>query len=337
MRYRCEVRARTGQFPSTGAERYRSGKANDYEAGTALETAAPARGKAMLPRSFEYVSPSSVDEAVALLKEHGENAKLLAGGQSLIPLMKQRLASPKVVVDLNRIAELRGIREDGGAIVIGSMTRHREVERSSTLGERFPAISDAAPTLADPLVRNRGTVGGSLAHADPASDWAVTFLALGAEIEIQGPKGTRTLGVDAFFRDSFSTALAPNEVITRIRIPKPAAHTGSGYSKLKRKTGDFATVSVAASLRLENGLATHVRVSLGGVAPTPIRSARAEKALEGKKPDAARIAEATRGAAEDAKPVDDLRGTAEYKRAMVAVYAGLALSRSLERAGGRKG
>jgi aerobic carbon-monoxide dehydrogenase medium subunit len=291
----------------------------------------------MLPRSFEYVSPGSVDEAIALLGEYGENAKLLAGGQSLIPLMKLRLASPKVVVDLNRIPGLAGIREEGNAVAIGAMTRHRDIERSAPLRALFPLLADAAPLLADPLVRNRGTVGGSLAHADPASDWAVTFLALDAELEVQGPKGKRSVGIGSFFRDSFSTALGANDVITQVRLPKPAPHTGSGYAKLKRKTGDFATVAAAAVLRIENDLATHVRVSLGGVAPTPIRSARAEQALVGKAPDPARIAAAARAAAEEARPTDDLRGTAEYKRAMVAVYVARALSRSLERAHGRSG
>jgi aerobic carbon-monoxide dehydrogenase medium subunit len=290
----------------------------------------------MLPRSFEYASPSSVEETIALLGEYGENAKLLAGGQSLIPLMKLRLASPKVVVDLNRIPALRGIREEGNHVTIGSMTRHREVERSATLRDHFPLLADAAGVLADPLVRNRGTVGGALAHADPASDWATTFLALGAEVEVAGPKGSRKVSIDAFFRDSFATALAPNELITHIRLTKPAAHTGSGYAKLKRKTGDFATVAVAACLSLENGTVHHVRIGLGGVAPTPIRATRAEKALEGKTPEPAVLAAAARAAAEESRPTDDLRGSAEYKRAMVAVYAGKALARSLERSSGRK-
>jgi aerobic carbon-monoxide dehydrogenase medium subunit len=290
----------------------------------------------MLPRSFEYACPETVEDAIALLGEHGENAKLLAGGQSLIPLMKLRLASPKVLVDLNRIPELNGIRDEANGVRIGAMTRHRDVERSSVLRQHYPLLADAAPLLADPLVRNRGTVGGSLAHADPASDWAVTFLALGAELDVRGPKGPRSVGLDTFFRDSFQTALASNELITQVRLPKPAAHSGSGYAKLKRKTGDFATVAVAASLVLDNGAARHVRISLGGVAATPVRSARAEKALEGNPPNDAAIARAAQSAAEDARPADDLRGTAEYKRAMVAVYAERAIRRALDRARGGK-
>jgi len=290
----------------------------------------------MLPRSFEYVSPSTIEEAIELLGEYGEKAKLLAGGQSLIPLMKLRLASPQVVIDLNRIPGLSGIRESGNHVTIGSMTRHRDLERSAPLRAHYPLLGDAAAILADPLVRNRGTVGGSLAHADPASDWSTTFLALGAEVDLRGPKGSRKVPLDSFFRDSFSTALAPNELLTEVRLPKPAPHTGSGYAKLKRKTGDFATVAVAASLSVENGVAHHVHLGLGGVAPTPLRATHAEKVLEGKKPESAVLAETAQAAAAEARPTDDLRGSAEYKRAMVAVYTERALTRALERSHGRK-
>lgn len=291
----------------------------------------------MFPRAFEYVNPTSVDDAVALMAEYGEKAKILAGGQSLIPLMKLRLASPKVVVDLNRIRELSGIREQGNAVVIGSMTRHREVERSRTIHEHYPLLSDAASILADPLVRNRGTVGGSLAHADPASDWGTTLLALGAELGVRGPKGNRTIPIDAFFKDSFTTALAPNELLTHIRLAKPAARTGSAYAKLKRKTGDFATVAVAATLTVDSAsTARHVRVALGGVGPTPLRAARVEKALEGKPADPGALARAAQNAPDDAQPTSDLRGSIEYKKAMAEVYTHRALARALERAQGRK-
>jgi aerobic carbon-monoxide dehydrogenase medium subunit len=292
----------------------------------------------LLPRSFEYVSPTTVDDAIALMGEYGEKAKVLAGGQSLIPIMKLRLASPQVVVDLNRIRDLSGIREEGDSVVIGSMTRHREIERSPTLRGLYPLLSDAASVLADPLVRNRGTVGGSLAHADPASDWGTTLLALGAELGVRGPKGNHTIPIDAFFKDSFTTALAPNELLTHIRMAKPAPHSGSAYTKLKRKTGDFATVAVAATLTLDAGSAArHVRVALGGVGPTPMRAARAERALEGKPPNESALAQAAHAAAEDARPADDLRGSVEYKKAMVEVYTHRALARALERAQGRNG
>ena len=291
----------------------------------------------MFPRPFEYVSPSSVDDAVALMGEYGEKAKLLAGGQSLIPIMKLRLASPQIVVDLNRIRGLSGIREDGDAVVIGSMTRHREIERSRLIRDHYPLLADAASVLADPLVRNRGTVGGSLAHADPASDWGTTLLALGAELGIHGPKGNRTTSIDAFFKDSFTTSLAPNELLTQIRLALPAVHSGSAYTKLKRKTGDFATVAVAAVLTLDaHSAVRHIRVALGGVGPTPLRATRVEKALEGKVADATTLAQAAHAAPEDAHPTDDLRGSVDYKRAMVEVYTHRALARAVERAQGRK-
>jgi aerobic carbon-monoxide dehydrogenase medium subunit len=291
----------------------------------------------LFPRSFEYVSPRSVNDAVALMGKYREKAKVLAGGQSLIPIMKLRLASPKVVVDLNRVRGLSGIREERKAVVIGSMTRHREMERSRTIREHYPLLSDAASNLADPLVRNRGTVGGSLAHADPASDWGVTLLALGAELTVRGPKGSRTIPIDAFFKDSFTTALAPTELLTHIRLAKPAAHSGSAYAKLKRKTGDFATVAVAATFTLDSASAAHhVRIALGGVGPTPLRAVRAEKALEGNSADAGALVRAAHAAPEDARPTDDLRGSIEYKRAMVEIYTHRALARALERAHGRK-
>jgi aerobic carbon-monoxide dehydrogenase medium subunit len=294
--------------------------------------------RGLFPRSFEYASPTSVEDAVALIGEYGEKAKFLAGGQSLIPIMKLRLASPQVVVDLNRVRDLSGIREEGDAVVIGSMTRHREVEHSRLLRDPFPLLSEAAALLADPLVRNRGTVGGSLAHADPASDWGTTLLALGAELTVRGPKGNHTIPIDAFFKDSFTTALAPNELLTQIRLAKPGAHSGSAYTKLKRKTGDFATVAVAAVLTLDAGsVARHVRIAPGGVGPTPLRASRAERALEGKPADSGALAQAAHAASEDARPTEDLRGSIEYKRAMVEVYAHRALVRAVERAQGRKG
>jgi carbon-monoxide dehydrogenase medium subunit len=291
----------------------------------------------LLPRSFEYVSPTSVDDAVALMGEYGEKAKPLAGGQSLIPLMKTRLASPQVLVDLNRISSLGGIREEGKAVVIGAMTRHREIERSEMLRSRYPVLADAAPVIADPIVRNRGTVGGSLAHADPASDWGTAFLALGAELDIQGPKGKRSVSIDAFFKEPFTTELRSNELLTHIRVPKPGARSGSAYAKLKRKTGDFATVSVAAVLSLDaKGLAHGVRIALGGVGPTPVRATQAERVLEGKAAEASRIAMAAEAAASDAHPTEDLRGSVRYKKAMVEVYAARALGRAVERARGGK-
>ena len=238
----------------------------------------------MYPRSFEYVCPSSVDEALEVMGEYGERASLLAGGQSLIPLMKMRLASPEVVVDLNRVSELGGVREDGQSVVIGAMTRHRELGDSPIARSLYPALADAAPLLTDPIVRNRGTVGGALDHADPASDWCTTLLALDASIEIRSAKSRRTMAIDGFSKDSFVTGLAPHELLYAVRVPKPAPHSGSAFTKLKRKTGDFATVSVAASATLDGHSAKRVRLALGGVAATPIRVSRAGKDLGGPSP-----------------------------------------------------
>jgi aerobic carbon-monoxide dehydrogenase medium subunit len=291
----------------------------------------------LYPRSFEYVSPRSVDDAVALMAEYGDKAKLLAGGQSLIPIMKLRLASPQVVVDLNRIPALGGIREEGGGVVIGAMTRHQEIERSETIRAMYPVLAEAGAQLADPLVRNRGTIGGSLAHADPASDWGTTLLALGAELGIRGPKGQRTVSIDDFFRDPFTTALASNELLTDIRLSKPAPHSGGAYTKLKRKTGDFATVSVAVNLAVDGGSKLHAaRVALGGVGPTPLRAHHVEKALGGAPADATSVSRAAQLAPDDARPTDDLRGSVAYKKAMVEVYTRRALTRALDRAQGRK-
>ncbi len=272
------------------------------------------------------------------MAEYGGKAKLLAGGQSLIPIMKLRLASPRVVVDLNRVPDLSGIREEADAVVIGAMTRHREFETSPTVREHYPLLSDAAGLLADPLVRNRGTIGGSLAHADPASDWGTTLLALGAELGIRGAKGARTVAIDAFFRDPFTTALASDELLTHIRLAKPAPHSGSAFTKLKRKTGDFATVSAAVALAVDGGSKFHhVRVALGGVGPTPLRAHHVERALDGMPADSTSVTRAAQLAPEDARPTEDLRGSVAYKKAMVEVYTHRALTRALERAHGRKG
>jgi aerobic carbon-monoxide dehydrogenase medium subunit len=272
------------------------------------------------------------------MAEYGGKAKLLAGGQSLIPIMKLRLASPQVIVDLNRIPDLSGIQAEGDTVVIGAMTRHREIEHSPIIQQAFPLLSEASTLLADPLVRNRGTMGGSLAHADPAADWGTALTALGAELDIRGAKGSRRVPIDGFFQDSFTTVLAPDELLTHIRLAKPANHSGGAFTKLKRKTGDFATVLAAASVTVDGGSkAHHVRLALGGVGPTPIRALKAEKALEGTAADPVTVARAAQLAAEESHPTEDLRGSVAYKKSMVEVYARRALGRALERAQGRKG
>lgn len=287
----------------------------------------------MYPRRFEYARPSTLRDAVEILRKNGEGAKVLAGGQSLIPLMKLRLASPSLIVDLNQIRELEGVKESGKALRLGALARHRDLERSRILRARYAALSDAAASLGDPQVRNLGTVGGSLAHADPASDWGAALLAFESEIVALGPKGERRIPIDDFFTDTFATALAPDEILAEIRVPRPAARSGSAYEKLKRKTGDFATVGVATRVDFGGkGVVSKVRIALAAVGPTPLRARQAEDALRGKSPSAEVIATAARLAAAESQPASDLRGSEAYKRSMVEVFVRRAAERALQRA-----
>ncbi|HII40267.1 MAG TPA: xanthine dehydrogenase family protein subunit M [Thermoplasmata archaeon] len=287
----------------------------------------------MHPRAFEYVRASSVPEAVALLAKGGEDAKILAGGQSLIPLMKLRLAAPSLVIDIGHIPGLSGIREEGGFLRIGAMTRHREFESSPLIRERYPLLADAVKVLGDPQVRNLGTIGGSLVHADPAGDWGTALLALDTELVATGPAGDRSLSIDRFFEDPFTTALSPSELLTEIRIPKAPARSGGAYKKLKRKTGDFATVAVSARLLLgPEGKISEARVGIGAVAPVPFRSIHAEDSLKGRSPSDAAFGEAGRLASVDSQPGSDLHGSPDYKRAMVRVLTRRALETATERA-----
>ena len=290
-------------------------------------------GETVRPRSFEYLRPTSVEEAIGFLKEYGEGAKVLAGGQSLIPIMKLRLASPHVLIDIGRIPGLSFIREEGDVLRIGAMTRHRDLEQTSLVRNRYPLLADAAHSLGDPQVRNLGTIGGSVAHADPASDWGAALLAFDTKLVVTGPKGNRTLSIDDFFREPFVTALEPTEVLTEIRIPKTVAGSGGAYLKLKRKTGDFATVAVAAQVELDGrGAIAKARIGLAAMGPTPLRARRAEEHLTGRMPNPATLAEGARLAAEGARPTRDLRGGVEHKRAMVEVYTRRALEKAVERA-----
>ncbi len=289
----------------------------------------------MQPRAFEYVRPGTVSEAVEVLRKNGDRAKVLAGGQSLIPLMKLRLASPGILVDISRIPGLSSLREEGGHLSIGAMTRDAEIERSSLVRKRYPILVDVTNGLGDPQVRNLGTVGGSLAHADPAGDWGAALLAVDARLVLAGPQGDRTVPVDAFFTDTFATALHPDEILTEIQIPNPPPRTGSAYRKLKRKTGDFAIVGVSAAVTLDAaGSISASRLGLGAVGPTPVRATRAEASLAGKAPSEVAFQEAGRLAAEASSPVSDLHGSADYKRAMVALLARRALETAAQRTGG---
>ncbi len=288
----------------------------------------------MIPGQFEYHAPSTLDEALALLAEHGSDARVLAGGQSLIPLMKLRLASPAVLIDLNGVDSLSGIEEAEGQLRIGAMTRHSALERSELIGSRYPLIADAAAVIADPLVRNRGTTGGSLAHADPAGDLGSVMTALGAEVVVNGPGGARTLSIDELLLGPFTTTLEEGEILTEVRVPQPAERSGGAYEKLERKVGDFATAAVAVQLTRENGSCASIGIGLTAVGPTTIRASEAEDALRGGSLDEDALRAAAALAAAAADPAADLRGSEEYKRDMVRVLTLRALRRAIERAGG---
>ena len=291
----------------------------------------------MIPAAFEYHTPSTIGEATALLAKLGDDAKVLSGGQSLIPLMKLRLASPAHLVDMNGIPGLSGIREADGFLRIGALTRESELEESEVVRSRYPLLHYTSKVIADPLVRNLATVGGNLAHGDPANDHPATMLALGAEIVAVGPKGERRVPIASFFTGPFATSLRPDEILVEIRIPSPPARSGGAYLKLERKVGDFATAAVAAQVTIgANGACEHVGIGLTNVGLTPIKATKAEAALKGKAPDEAAIKRAAELAAEASEPSADLRGSVEYKKDLVRVLTARALRKAVERAGSRR-
>ena len=287
----------------------------------------------MIPAAFQYHAPTTVGEATTLLARLGEEAKVLSGGQSLIPLMKLRLTSPAHVVDINGIPGLSGIREADGVLRIGGLTRESDLEESELIRTRYPLLHDTSKVIADPVVRNLATIGGNLAHGDPANDHPATMLALGAEVVAVGPKGERRIAIGSFFTGPFATSLKPDEILVEIRIPQPAAKSGGAYLKLERKVGDFATAAVAAQLTLgTHGACDQVGIGLTNVGLTPIKATKAETALNGKVPDEAAIKRAAELAAEASEPSEDLRGSVEYKRDLVRVLTARALRRAVERA-----
>jgi carbon-monoxide dehydrogenase medium subunit len=284
----------------------------------------------MYPASFDYFAPTTLDEALALLEEYGEDAKVLAGGQSLIPLMKLRFASPRALVDINGVSELDELEEQDGALHVGALVRHKACERSELLRGRWATMGDAAPLISDPIVRNLGTVGGSLAHADPQGDWGSVMLAMRAEITVRGPNGTRTIPIDEFFQGPFTTALEPTEILTGVWIPDPGARAGGTYLKLERKVGDFATVGVAVHVSFSNGSVGTAGIALTGVGPKNLRAEAAEQALAGRALDGEAMSEAARLAAEAAEARTDVRGTEAYKRNVVRVFVERGLRKAAE-------
>jgi carbon-monoxide dehydrogenase medium subunit len=286
----------------------------------------------MYPPSFEYFAPTTLEEAFSVLARFGDEAKLLAGGQSLIPLMKLRFAAPQALVDINGIGGLDGLAEEDGGLRIGALVRHKACERSSLLRGRWGALGEAAPQISDPIVRNLGTVAGSLAHADPQGDWGAVMLAVRATVEVQGPRGKRSIPIDQFFQGPFTTVLEPTEIITSVVVPDPGPRAGGAYSKLERKVGDFATAGVAVHLALDDGRVRQAGIALTGVGPTNIRATAAEQALAGAELGDDAIRGAAELAAQAAEPRADLRGSVDYKRQVVRVFTEDGLRRAAEAA-----
>lgn len=285
----------------------------------------------MYPASFEYFAPTTLDEALEILGRYDEgDAKVLAGGMSLIPVMKLRFAAPRALVDINRIGGLDTLAEEGGQLRIGALVRHKTCERSDLLKGKYDALGDAAPQISDPIVRNLGTVVGSLAHADPQGDWGSVMLAVRAEVVARGNGGERTVPIDELLQGPFTTSLEPGEIVTEVRVPDPGARAGGTYLKLERKVGDFATAGVAVHVSMSNGTVERAGIALTGVGPTNVRAEAAEQALVGHALDDDAIDAASRLAAEAAQPRADVRGTEEYKRNAIRVLTARGLRKVKE-------
>jgi len=274
----------------------------------------------MLPSAFEYHRAASLEDTLSILNQYGDDAKVLAGGQSLIPLMKLRFASPGHLVDINEVPGLDGIEERDGALAIGALVRHRTLATNDVIAARYPTIAAAAPQIADPLVRNRGTIGGSLTHADPAGDLGSVMLAMGASVVLRSSAGERVVPIGEFLVDTFTTSIQPTEILTEVRVPTPPPRSGGTYLKLERKVGDFATVAVAVALTLQNGSVGRAGIALTGVGLRNIDAADAASSLAGSAPTEDAFAEAGRLAAAASNPVTDVRGSEAYKRHVVEVF-----------------
>jgi carbon-monoxide dehydrogenase medium subunit len=289
----------------------------------------------MYPAAFEYHAPTSVQDALGLLGRLGDDAKILAGGHSLIPMMKLRLAQPKHLIDLRKVPGLAGIREEGGQLVIGAMTTHWQMESSALLKQKMPILAETAAVIGDPQVRNLGTLGGSLAHADPAADQPATMIAVGAELVCQGPKGRRTVKVDDWFKGLMATALGEDELLVEIRVPLWPAGSGGCYMKFPHPASRFAVVGVAAMLTLDrDGRCTRAGVGVTGAGTHAVRAKGVEAALVGKALDAAAIEAAAQKAADGVDVQADLQGSVEYKSHLCRVFARRAITEAVKRARG---
>jgi carbon-monoxide dehydrogenase medium subunit len=288
----------------------------------------------MYPAAFDYHAPKNVKEALGLLGKLKDDAKLLAGGHSLIPMMKLRLAQPKHLIDLGRVPGLSGIKADGKALVIGAMTTHWEIESSSTVTSKLPVLAEVASVIGDPAVRNKGTIGGSLAHADPAADWPAAMIALGAEMVCEGPKGKRKVGVDQWFLGLMATALKEREILVQVRVPLLPAGSGAAYMKFPHPASRFAVVGVCAALTLDKGVCAKAGVGVTGAGTKAVRAKGVEAALVGKRLDAAAIEAAAQKAADGVDVQADLQGSVEYKSHLCRVFAKRAITEAVKRAGG---
>ena len=290
----------------------------------------------MIPAAFDYHRPASLDEALGLLARYGDGAKVLSGGMSLLPVLKLRLGSFAHVVDIGRIPGLEYVKEDGGILKIGATTRQATLECSELIRAKYPILADAVPLIADPLVRNRGTIGGNIANGDPGNDQPAIMIVLGAAFVVRGSKGERSIAANRFYTGFFTTALAPDDILAEIRIPVPPSRSGGAYAKLKRKVGDFAAAAAAVQLTLDTkGAIERAAIALTNAGPTPLEAVDAARALVGKVPDDKTISEAAKLAAAKCAPSADRRGSVEYKKEMARVMTVRALRKAVERAGGR--
>ena len=288
----------------------------------------------MIPAAFDYHRPDTLDEALKLLKKHGDDAKVLSGGMSLLPMLKLRLASFAHLVDINRIPGLDALKEEKGFLRIGAMVRQAALERSDLIRTKYPILADAIPLIADPLVRNRGTIGGNVANGDPGNDQPAIMIALGATFVVRGAK-ERSIAANRFYKGLYDTALARSEILTEVRIPIPPAKSGGAYVKLKRKTGDFAVAAAAVQLTLaKNGAVERAAIALTNAGLTPIEAVDAAEYLVGKMPDEKTIAEAAKLASAKSSPSGDRHGSVEYKKEMARVLTARALRKAVQRAGG---
>jgi CO/xanthine dehydrogenase FAD-binding subunit len=287
----------------------------------------------MKPAPFAYAAPSTIEEAIALLTEHGEEAKVLAGGQSLVPMMNFRLARPPYLIDLNRLMDLDYITERGGELAVGTMTRQRSLERSALVQQHYPLLAEATALIGHPAIRNRGTVGGSMAHADPAAELPAVLLTYGGSAMARGPQGARQIPAEELFVTYFTTSLAPNEILTEVRFPRWPSGTGWCFLEESRRHGDFAMVGVAALLTLDAAQrCTRVAVTLTGVGSVPYSVAEVSTILVGQVPDATRIAEVARAASAGVEPEGDLHASAEFRRHLSGVLTRRALLKAATRA-----